>query len=149
MLLIDKHKLKQKCNNFGYLSTQFWLKGNDRVKLPNIIFTQTCLQIKWIQRSTIKHKIYLKSVLNFAIFCIFLKVETVLNLILMIIYYRLDTLQQICIGITLLFYCVFLSKDPFASEYFLLSMIYFSQKLYFFHYLTRAFSFLERNQSVV
>ena len=30
MLLIDKHKLKQKCNNFGYLSTQFWLKGNDK-----------------------------------------------------------------------------------------------------------------------
>ena len=29
MLLVDKHKLKQKCNNFGYLSTQFWLKGND------------------------------------------------------------------------------------------------------------------------
>ena len=29
MLLIDKHKLKQKCNNFGYLSIQVWLKGND------------------------------------------------------------------------------------------------------------------------
>ena len=29
MLLIDKHKLKQKCNNFGYLSTKSWLKGND------------------------------------------------------------------------------------------------------------------------
>ena len=31
MLLIDKHKLKQKYNNFGYLSTQFWLKGNNIV----------------------------------------------------------------------------------------------------------------------
>ena len=30
MLLIDKHKLGQKYNNFGYLSTQFWLKGNDK-----------------------------------------------------------------------------------------------------------------------
>ena len=29
MLLIDEHKLEQKCNNFGYLPTQFWLKGND------------------------------------------------------------------------------------------------------------------------
>ena len=31
MLLIDKHKLKQKCNNFGYLSTKSWLKGNDSI----------------------------------------------------------------------------------------------------------------------
>ena len=30
MLLIDKHKLGQKYDNFGYLSTQFWLKGNDK-----------------------------------------------------------------------------------------------------------------------
>ena len=29
MLLIDKHKFKQKCNNFGYLSIQVCLKGND------------------------------------------------------------------------------------------------------------------------
>ena len=29
MLTIDKHKFKQKYNNFGYLSTKFWLKGND------------------------------------------------------------------------------------------------------------------------
>ena len=27
--MIDKHKDKRKYNNFGYLSTQFWLKGND------------------------------------------------------------------------------------------------------------------------
>ena len=27
--MIDKHKFKQKCNNFGYLSIQFWLKGNN------------------------------------------------------------------------------------------------------------------------
>ena len=27
--MIDKHKLEQKYNNFGYLSTKFWLKGND------------------------------------------------------------------------------------------------------------------------
>ena len=32
MLLIDKHKLEQKCINFGYLSTQFWLKGNDKME---------------------------------------------------------------------------------------------------------------------
>ena len=30
MLMIDRHKFEQKCNNFGYLSIQFWLKGNDR-----------------------------------------------------------------------------------------------------------------------
>ena len=29
MLMIDKHKFEQNYNNFGYLSTKFWLKGND------------------------------------------------------------------------------------------------------------------------
>ena len=29
MLMIDKHKFKQKYNNFGYHSTKFWLKGNN------------------------------------------------------------------------------------------------------------------------
>ena len=33
MLLIDEHKFKQKCNNFGYLSIQVWLKGNDTLYL--------------------------------------------------------------------------------------------------------------------
>ena len=28
--MIDKHKDKRKYNNFGYLSTKFWLNGNDR-----------------------------------------------------------------------------------------------------------------------
>ena len=27
--MIDKHKDKRKYNYFGYLSTKFWLKGND------------------------------------------------------------------------------------------------------------------------
>ena len=27
--MIDKHKFEQKYNNFGYLSTKFWLKGNN------------------------------------------------------------------------------------------------------------------------
>ena len=28
--MIDEHKDKRKYNNFGYLSTKFWLKGNDK-----------------------------------------------------------------------------------------------------------------------
>ena len=28
--MIVKHKDKRKYNNFGYYSTKFWLKGNDR-----------------------------------------------------------------------------------------------------------------------
>ena len=31
--MIDKHKLEQKYNNFSYLSTKFWLKGNDTIIL--------------------------------------------------------------------------------------------------------------------
>ena len=37
MLLSDKHKLKQKCDNFGYLSTQFWLKGNDNYHIISLM----------------------------------------------------------------------------------------------------------------
>ena len=29
--MIDKRKFEQKYNNFGYLSTKFWLKGNDNI----------------------------------------------------------------------------------------------------------------------
>ena len=29
--MIEKHKDKQKYNNFGYHSTKFWLEGNDNV----------------------------------------------------------------------------------------------------------------------
>ena len=33
--MIDKHKLEQKYNNFGNLSTKFWLKGNNRSEGQN------------------------------------------------------------------------------------------------------------------
>ena len=34
--MIDKHRDKRKYNNFGYLSTKFWLKGNDRGVQPSL-----------------------------------------------------------------------------------------------------------------
>ena len=33
----DKHKDKQKYNNFGYHSSKFWLKGNDRPVYQGIL----------------------------------------------------------------------------------------------------------------
>ena len=40
MLMIDKHKFEQNYNIFGYLSTKFWLKGNDKTYCLNYNLTQ-------------------------------------------------------------------------------------------------------------
>ena len=54
ILMIDKHRVKLKYYNFGYLSTKFWLKGNDsghnnnNKKISNepIIYKRTNIQFK-------------------------------------------------------------------------------------------------------
>ena len=48
--MIDKHKIEQKCNNFGYLSTKFWLKGNNtysRQLYTAYLFGITRLRLTW------------------------------------------------------------------------------------------------------
>ena len=47
MLTIDKHKLKQKCINFGYLSTKFWLKGNDTIDILQKNIHSHCYSSPW------------------------------------------------------------------------------------------------------
>ena len=43
--MIDKHKFEQKYNNFGYLSTKFWLKGNNR--RLEILGSRVGIQLKY------------------------------------------------------------------------------------------------------
>ena len=54
--MFDKHKDKQKYNNFGYHSTKFWLKGNDTYQLKFLATPLTSTVLVYIDTCICKIK---------------------------------------------------------------------------------------------